>query len=152
MDESIKRPAIIALVLAFVAAAGVLVAWNLTPGVVPEIPAKLTEVNDNAELMKFVEMSHLGILTSTNYLGHRIYTVRATLKNISPSPIRLVYVKMTFRDAQKRGIHEETHPAFEPRQPPLEPGTEYRFEIPFENPPKTWNYHVPDTEVIRVGY
>jgi hypothetical protein len=152
MDESIKRTAIIALVLAIVVAAGVLVAWSLTPRVAPEIPTKLTEVTDNAELKKFIEMSHLGILTSTNYIGHRIYTVHATLKNISPSPIRLVDVKMTFRDVHKRGIHEETHPAFETRQSALEPGTEYRFEIPFENPPKTWDYHVPDTEVVRVGY
>jgi hypothetical protein len=64
----------------------------------------------------------------------------------------MVEVKMTFRDEQKRVIQEDIRSAFDPRRPPLEPSTEYRFEIPFENPPKMWDYHVPDTEVIRVGY
>ena len=152
MEAGIKRPATIAIGLAVVAAIGVLLAWSLTPRVAPAVPPGLTEVADIAEIKKLVEMSHLGILTSTNYLGHRIYTVRATLRNISASPIRLVDVKMTFRDSEKRTIQEEIRPAFELRQPPLEPGTEYRFEIPFENPPRAWNYRVPDTEVVRVGY
>ena len=152
MDADIKRPATIALGLALVVTVAILLAWSVSPGVVPAVPPELTEVTDKSEIEKLIEMSHLGILTSTNYLGHRIYTVRATLKNISPSPIHMVEVKMTFRDEQKRSIQEDVRPAFEPKRPPLEPGTEYRFEIPFENPPKTWDYHVPDTEVVRVGY
>ena len=152
MDEGIKRPATIALGLAILAAVAILSAWSLSPGVAPAVPERLTEVTDKSELQKLIELSHLGILTSTNYLGHRIYTVRATLRNISASPIRLVDVKMTFTDTELRVIKEETHAAFETKRPPLEPGTEYRFEIPFENPPKTWNYKVPYTEVIKVGY
>ena len=152
MDADIKRPATIALGLALVATVAILLVWSVSPSVVPDVPPELTEVTDKSEIQKLIEMSHLGILTSTNYLGHRIYTVRATLKNISASPIHLVEVKMTFRDEQKRSIQEDVRPAFEPRRPPLEPGTEYRFEIPFENPPKAWDYHVPDTEVVRVGY
>jgi len=152
MDAGIKRPVTIALGFTLVAAIAILLAWGVSPSVAPDTPQKLTEVTEKSELQKVIELSHLGILTSTNYLGHRIYTVRATLRNVSASPIRLVDVKMTFRDTQKSTIKEEVHPAFELRRPPLEPGTEYRFEIPFENPPKTWDYHVPDTEVVRVGY
>lgn len=152
MEAGIKRPVAIAIGLAVVAVIGVLLAWSLAPRATPNVPPGLTEVTDLAELPKLMELTHLNILTSANYLGHRIYTVRATLRNISNSPIRLVDVKLTFRDAQKQVIQQENHSAFDPRQSPLEPGTEYTFEIPFENPPRAWNYHVPDTEIVRVGY
>ena len=152
MEAGIKRPVTIAIGLAVVALIGVVLAWSLVPGPAPHVPPGLTELTDPAELPKWMELSHLSILTSTNYLGHRIYTVKAKLRNISNSPIRLVDVKLTYLDAQKQVIQQETPPAFEPRQSPLEPGTEYTFEIPFENPPKAWNYHVPDTEIVRIGY
>lgn len=152
MEAGIKRPVAIAIGLAVVAVVGVLLAWSLAPRATPNVPPGLTEVTDLAELQKLMDLTHLNILTSSNYLGHRIYTVRATLRNISNSPIRLVDVKLTFRDSQKQVIQQENHPAFDPRQSPLEPGTEYTFEIPFENPPRAWNYRVPDTEIVRVGY
>jgi hypothetical protein len=152
MESGIKRPVTIAIGLAVVAVIGVALAWSLAPRATPHVPAGLTEVTDSAELPKLMELSHLNISTSSNYLGHRIYTVWATLRNISNSPIRLVDVKLTYRDAQKQVIQQETHPAFEPRLSPLEPGTEYTFYIPFENPPRNWNYHVPDTEIVRIGY
>jgi Protein of unknown function (DUF3426) len=154
VEAGIKRPVAIAIGLAVVAVIGVVLAWSLAPRATPHVPPGLTEVTDAAELPKLMELTHLNILTSTNYLGHRIYTVRATLRNISNLPIRLVDVKLTFRDTQKppQVIQQENHPAFEPKQSPLEPGTEYTFDIPFENPPRAWNYHVPDTEIVRVGY
>jgi len=152
MEAGIKQPVAIAIGLAVVAVIGVVFAWSLAPRATPSVPPGLTEVTDPAELPKLMELTHLNILTSTNYLGHRIYTVRATLRNISTSAIRLVDVKLTFRDGQKQVIQQENHPAFEPKQSPLEPGTEYTFDIPFENPPRTWNYHVPDTEIVRLAY
>ena|SRR5687768_2812868 len=152
MESAIKRPATIAIGLAIVISIGVILAWSLAPRETPAIPSGLTEVTDPHELQKLIEIGPPSIVTGSNYLEQRIYTVRATLRNISSSPIRLVDVRMTYRSSDKRSILEEVHPAFEPRQPPLEPGTEYRFEISFENPPKTWNYRVPDTEVVRVAY
>jgi len=152
MEAGIRRPVTISLGLAVVAFIGVVLAWSLAPRPTPHVPPGLTEVTETTELPKLMELTHLNILTSTNFLGHRIYTVKATLRNISNSPIRLVDVKFTYRDYQKQVINQETHPAFEPKQLPLEPGTEYTFEIPFENPPRTWNYHVPDTEIVRIGY
>ena len=152
MEAGVTRPVTVAIGLACVIVLGIVAIWGSGPGKEPDSTPGLTEINDPAELQKMVEMSHLGIVTSTNYLGHRIYTVKATLKNISNTPIRLVAVKMTFLDYSKKSIHEEVHPVFQPKQHPIEPGTEYRFEIPFENPPRTWNYHVPDTQVIRVAY
>ena len=152
MEAGITRPVTLGIGLVFVVVVAIIAVWGLAPGREPLTPPGLTEVSDPVELGKMIEMSRLGIVTSTNYLGHRIYTVRATLKNISSTPLRLIEVRMTFLDNSKRTIHEEIHPAFEPKQHPLEPGTEYRFEIPFENPPHTWNYHVPDTQVVRVAY
>ena len=152
MEASITRPVTIAIGLVFVIVLGILAVWGPAPGDVPDVPPGLTEIRDSQELAKVIELSHIGILTSTNYLGHRVYTVRGTLKNVSTMRIRLVDVMMTFRDYDKKTIHEEERPAFEPKQRPLEPGTEYRFEIAFEDPPSNWNYRVPDTRIVRVAH
>jgi hypothetical protein len=132
--------------------AGIVAISVLAPGDTSRIPPGLTEVTDPASLEKMLEMSRLGILTSTNYLGHRVYTVRATLKNISSMPIRLVDVKLTFMDYDKKPIQEEIRSALDPKQKSLLPGADYQFEIAFENPPRTWNYRVPDTHVVRVAF
>jgi hypothetical protein len=72
--------------------------------------------------------------------------------NSSDKPIRLVDVKLTFLDYEKGIVHEEVRTAVAPSQPPIAPGMQQRFEIAFENPPRTWNYHVPETQVVRIAY
>jgi len=152
MEAGVKRPVAIGIGIAIVAALGLLAVWGVGPITTPSAPAGLTEISDPAELEKVIEVSHLGILTSTNYLNQKVYIVRATLKNVSPKPVRLIDVKMTFVDYDKKTIKEEVRNAFDPQQRPLEPGTEYRAELAFENPPKNWNYHVPDTKVVKAAY
>jgi len=152
MEAGIKRPVTIAIGLAVVATITIVLVWSLSPRATPHVPPGITEVTDPAELRKLMELSPPKILTGRNYLGHAVYTVVAILKNSSNVPIRLVDVKFTYFDYQKQVIQHETYPAFGPRQSPLEPGTEYKFEIAFENPPRNWNYHVPDTEIVRIGY
>jgi hypothetical protein len=152
MEAGMARPAAIGIGLACVIGLGILAVWGLAPGAQPPTPPGLTEVTDSGELKGVIHMDRPSILTSTNYLGHRVYTVKATLKNVSNMPIRMVDVKMTFLDYDKKPIHEEVRSAFDSRQRPLEPGTEYRFEIAFENPPQTWNYRVPETHVVRAAY
>jgi hypothetical protein len=152
MEARVVRPAAIGIGIAVVAAVGLLFVWGIAPGKTISMPAGLTEVNGPAELQKMVELSHVGILTSTNYLGQKVYIVRATLKNVSTMPVRLIDVKMTFLDYENKMIHEEARTAFGLKQRPLEPGTEYRAEIAFENPPRNWNYHVPDTKVVKAAY
>ena len=152
MKAGIARPFTLGIGAVIVIVLGIAAVSVLAPGDASRIPPGLTEVTDSGSLGSLIEMSHLGILTSTNYLGHRVYTVRATLKNISSMPIRLVDVKLTYLDYDKKVIQEEVRPAFEPTQRPLVPGADYRFEIAFENPPRTWNYHVPDTQIVRVAY
>ena len=152
VEPAITRPLTIGIGAVVVILLGLGAALVWAPGDVSRTPSGLTELTDPASLGQVLEMSHLGILTSTNFLGHRVYTVRATLKNISPMPIRLVDVKLTFYDYDKKVIHEEVRSAFEPKQRPLDPGSEYRFEVAFENPPRTWNYHVPETSLLKVAY
>jgi len=138
-----------------VIALGILAFWWLAPAeapAVPAAPAGATEVKNPAQLEKVIAIGPPSIVTSTNFIGHKIYTVKATLKNISSMPIRLVDVKMTFLDDNKKQIHEEIRSPLEPRMRPMEPGSEFPFEIRFENPPHTWNYHVPETQVVRVAY
>lgn len=152
MDSGVTRPFTIAIGLAVVIALGVFIVWSVAPGAEPKTPPDLTEVKEPAEIQKTIELSRLHIVSSSNYLGHFVYTVKATLRNVSDKPVRLVDVKWTFFDYDKKIIKEEVHTAFQPKQAPLEPGTEYMFEIPFENPPRGWNYKVPDNAVVRVAY
>ncbi len=152
MQTGVARPVTIGIGVVVVAALGLLAVWGIGPTTAPAVPAGLTEVSAPAELERTVELSRLGILTSTNYLNQKVYIVRATLKNISAHPLRLIDVKMTWVDYDKKTIKEEIRTAFEPKQRPLEPGTEYRVELAFENPPKTWNYRVPDTKVVKIAY
>jgi hypothetical protein len=152
MESGLKRPIAIGMGIVFMAAVGIVLVWTLAPDDAPPLPTGLTEVKDPAQIQELVQLSHLNIFTSTNYLGHRIYTARATLKNIFNSPVRLVDVELKFKDQDKKEILHQVHTAFGPKQRPLEPGTDYTFDIPFENPPRTWNYHVPDMEIDREGY
>ena len=152
MAAGVARPAAIGIGLAVVAVIGLLFAWVFAPGSTPSTPAGLKEIVDPGDLQNAVQLSHLGILTSTNYLGQKVYLVRATLKNVSGMPIRLIDVKMTFFDDEKKMIHEETRTAFTLKQKPLEPNTEYRAEVAFENPHRNWNYHVPHTTVVKAAY
>lgn len=152
MEPGVARPFTIAIGLATVIALAVVMVWSVAPRAAPDLAPGLTEIKDPAEIQKTIDLSHLHIVSSSNYLGHFVYTVKARLRNVSSMPIRLVDVKWTFFDYDKKVIREETHTAFELKQAPLEPGTEYMFEIPFENPPHGWNYIVPDNVVVRVAY
>jgi hypothetical protein len=151
MEAGITRPVTLGIGAAVVIVLGISAVMVLTPGE-ERTPPGLTEVRDPLELGEFLEMSHLGILTSTNFLGHRVYTVRAILRNTSDKTVRLVDVRLTFLDYDKKVVHEEIRSALETSQPPIPPGTEYQFEVAFENPPRTWNYHVPDTQVVRIAH
>lgn len=150
MDSGISRLLTIGLGLAAIALIGFVVVWGFTSNGSYEAPADLTEASDDAAIGSLVTLSQVGILTSTNFLGHKIYVVRGTLMNISSVALRSIDVKMSFVDYSNKPIHEEVHTAFDSNQRPLEPGTDYQFEINFENLPKTWNYRVPNVTVVKV--
>jgi hypothetical protein len=131
----------------------IFVAWSLGPGRNRIDSTRLVEITDAASIQKTVELTHLSIMTSDTFAGNiRIRNITGLLKNTSTKPIRRIDLKMTFTDYDGKTIQESTHTAFSPRKQPLEPGTQFRFEINFENLPKSWNYHVPMTQVVSVAY
>jgi len=131
----------------------IFVAWSLGPGRNRNNSTRLVEITDPASIQKTVELTHLSIMTSDTFAGNiRIRNITGLLKNTSTTPIRRIDLKMTFTDYDGKTIQESTHTAFSPRKQPLEPGTQFRFEINFENLPKSWNYHVPMTQVVSVAY
>ena len=152
MEPGIKRPVAIGLGLAVVIALAVLALVVLRPRADSPVPADVTTVTGRGEIDQTIRLTHLQIFTSTNFLGQRIYTVTATLKNISDKPVRLIDVKLTFSDYDKKVIREEERTALDVKHMPVDPAAEFAMAIPFENPPSNWNYHVPDTEVVLVGY
>ena len=114
---------------------------------------EMTEIKDPASIQNTIELTHLSILTSDTYAGNiRIRNITGLLKNISTMPVRKIDLKMTFTDYDGKTIQESTHTAFSPRKKPLEPGTQFRFEVNFENLPRSWNYHVPITQIVSVSY
>lgn len=147
-----QRPVGLGIGIAVVAIVGLLIVLGTSGSDNADTPAGLTAITDPPELQKTVELSRLGILTSTNYIGQKIYLVRATLKNVSGKPLRMIDLKMTFLDYDKKFIKDETRNAYGVKQKPLDPGAEYRVEMAFENPPSNWNYHVPDTIVVKAAY
>jgi len=132
-----------------VVALALILGWAYTS---PDAAPSLTEITDPSAIQSAIQLTDTGILTSETYFGHRIRVIRGWLKNVSDKPIRMVDVKFTFTDYDGKPIQESVHRAFEPIQKPIGPGTSYRFEINFENLPRTWNYRIPITEVVKVGY
>ena len=114
--------------------------------------SRLTEITDNATIQNHVQLSHLGIATSENYVGQRIRVISGTLKNTSDKPLRAIDVKMVFTDFDGKPIHEYSERVLQQNQRPLNPGEEFRFEIRQENLPRTWNYRVPITEVTKIAF
>jgi hypothetical protein len=114
--------------------------------------APLIEVTDNSAIQNQVQVSHLGIATSENYVGQKIRVISGMLKNTSDKSLRMIQVKMVFTDFDGKPIHEYSESVLQQSQRPLAPGEEFRFEIRQENLPRTWNYRIPIAEVTKIGY
>ena len=110
----------------------VFVAWSLGPGRNRNESSRLTEITDPETIRKSVELTHLSIMTSDTFAGNiRIRNITGRLKNISPTPIRKIDLKMTFTDYDGKTIQESTHTAFSPRKQPLDPGTQFQLRDQF---------------------
>ncbi len=140
-----------------VAAIGVVLvlvlAWALIPSAQDEVAAApLTEIADTAAIQDHIQISRLNIATSENFANQKIRVISASLKNISEKPIRMIELKMVFTDFDGKPIYEYSEKVLERKQRPLAPGEENWFEVRQENLPRNWNYRVPITEVMRIGY
>jgi len=148
-----ERRSILIVGSAVFIAIALLTVWSFGPGRSDGGSFNLTEVTDPAIIQNTVELTHLSIWTSETYIENiRIRNITGLLRNISTRPVRKIDLKMTFTDRDGKPIQESTHTAYGPRRKPLEPGSQFRFEVNFENLPKTWNYHVPTTQIVTVGY
>ena len=147
-----RRSAII-VGASIVVVVGLVVLCALVPSTQDPIStAPLTEVvTDTSSIQSHVQLSHTSIVTSENFVGHKIRVIEATMKNISYKPIRMVEVKMVFTDFDGKPVQEYSQKVLETNQKPLAPGEEFRFEVRLENLPRTWNYRIPVTEVTKVG-
>jgi len=149
----VERRSILIIGSAVLIGLAVFAGWSFGPGRSQIESSQLQEVTDPATIRNSVELTHLSIATSDTFAGNiRIRNITGLLKNISSTPIRKIDLKMIFTDYEGKTIQESTYTAFSPRKRPLEPGTQFRFEINFENLPKSWNYHVPITQIVSVAY
>jgi archaellin len=124
----------------------------ITSGQQERSSTPITEVADQASIQNSVQLSHLSIATSENFARQKIYVISSYLKNVSDKPLRMAEVKMTFTDFDGKPIHEYRQKVLDKNEKPLPPGTQLRFEVRQENLPRGWNYRVPITEIVKLGY
>ncbi|HYR86261.1 MAG TPA: FxLYD domain-containing protein [Terriglobia bacterium] len=147
-----RRSAII-IAASIVIVVGLVLLWAFIPSAQDRIAAApLTEVTDISSIQDNVQLSHLSIATSENFVGHKIRLIEGMIKNVSNKPIRMAEVKMVFTDYDGKPVQEYSQKVLDTNQKPLAPGDQFRFEVHIENLPRTWNYRVPVTEVTKIGY
>ena len=148
-----EHRATIVIVAFLVLIIGFALAWVfVVPGHDQVAAAPLTETSDAATIQSSTQLTHLSIATSENFARQKIYVISAYLKNLSNKPLRQAEVKMVFTDYDNKPIHEYSQKVLDRNQKPLEPGSEFRFEVRQENLPRGWNYRVPLTEVTKLGF
>ena len=148
-----ERRSIIIISASIAVVVAMLLVWALAPSArnnVSSIP--LTEISDTATIQTYLQLSHLSIATSENFVRHRIYVISGYLKNVSDKPVRMAELKMAFTDFDGKSIFDYSQKVLDRHQKPLLPSAELRFEVRQENLPRGWNYRVPITEISKIGY
>ena len=112
----------------------------------------LAHIDEPDEIRSQVELSRLGILTSENFVGHKIRVIEGSVTNKSADrTFHSVALKLTFTDYDGVSIQESEEEALATGGP-LVPGARRRFSYRFENLPNNWNFRVPIGEIVRLGY
>ena len=138
---------------AIVIVIGIFLVWAFIPSAQDKTATTpLTEVSDAATVQNYLQLTHLSIATSENFARQKIYVISGYLKNVSDKPVRTAELKMAFTDFDGKTILDYSQKVLDRNQKPVPPGVEFRFEVRQENLPHGWNYHVPVTEVSKVGY
>lgn len=122
--------------------------WTSQPDAPDTSPLVLVE--DPDAFPSYAALGSVGILTSENYIGHRIRSVEGSLENVGDWPLRSVRLSLSFADANGESVMDFEGEALD--VPPLPPGEARRYVFRFENLPSEWNYRVPEVRVVRVGY
>jgi hypothetical protein len=127
---------------------GLLALWSLSQPSAPEV-APLVFVEDEGDFPNYVDLPRLGILTSTNFVGHRIRVIEGTIRNLSDRTLRSIQLDLAFKSFDGETVMEATR---EGLLAPVGPGEEHVYSFRFENLPPNWNYRVPEVSVSQVGY
>lgn len=122
--------------------------WSVSQPTPPEAPPLAFVDNPNA-LVDFVELPRLGILTSTNYVGHRIRVIEGTIRNVGDRTLRSVELNLAFMGFDGEVVMEFQEQGL---TRPLLVGGEHVYSFRYENLPAEWNYRVPDVQILRIGY
>ena len=109
----------------------------------------LVYVEDPDEVGTLVALRPPGIMTSENFVGHRIRIVEGAIQNIGTETLGSVELLLTFRSVEGETVLESRE---EGLPEPLAPGEERRYVFRFENLPAEWDYRVPEVSVLRAGY
>ena len=128
--------------------------WALTlrPPVSSDAITSLRWIDSPGEIAANVELSRLAILTSENYVGHRIRVIEgAVINNSRGRTFKSVQIRLTFNNYDGASIQESEEEVLNKGRP-LAPGERGRFSFRFENLPSDWNYRVPVGVIIRAGY
>ncbi len=144
-----RTPIIIAATIVVVV--GLIAVWAAMSPPVDAVGSdpSLTRIDSAARLLEYVELSRLGILTSRNYVGHRIRVIEGSVTNVSDQTLRSVELRLVFSSYEGESILESDH---EVLKTPLRAGERRRFSYRFENLPDGWNYRVAVGTVLAVGY
>ncbi len=128
---------------------GLIVVWAGSSWLSRTDTEPLVFVAAEADFPDYVELPRLGILTSTNYVGHRIRVVEGTIRNVSEHPLRSVELNLAFNSFDGEAVMESQEQGLRSSLPA---GEDRRYSFRFENLPPEWNYRVPDVRIIRIGY
>jgi hypothetical protein len=128
---------------------GLIGLWAFLATPEDEFSEPIVYVQNADEFSDYVELPHLGILTSENYLGHQIREIEGSVLNLSTRTLRSIGLRLAFESVSGAVVLESDEEAL---RAPLEPGQERLFVFRFENLPEDWNYRVPAVEIRSVGY
>ena len=144
-----QTPIIIGTTIAI--ALGLIGVWAGTSQPATDNVGPLIQVDDPDVIAENVGMPRLGILTSQNYVAHRIRVIEGSLENLGAEPIHAIDLKLTFSSYEGEPILESEEQGFTSSDPLL-PGEIVRFSLRYENIPEGWNFRVPEVQIIRIGY
>lgn len=141
------KTAIIAVVVFVSVAVGVIFLMA------PAAESPDVHTTDAADIAAVARIVNGGVATSENYIGQRVRLATGTVKNVSEDRVvKRIDLKIVFLGTDGQPIHESIETAFDSSQRPIQPGSEARYSIAFENLPRNWNYSTPDVTIVRVTY
>lgn len=96
-----------------------------------------------------VAFSDLHLSAEENFLGQQVVYLDGKLINSGAKTVRLVKVRLIFRDVMNRVILREEHNVFGPSES-VGPGLAKSFQIRFDAVPDSWSRQVPQMQIVSL--